>query len=66
MSLLDVIEMLCDWKAAGERHTDGSIERSLKVNRERFKISDQLHAILKNSAMEMGWLDNSVKVGVEK
>lgn len=56
MSLLDVLEMLIDWKAAGERHNDGSIERSLKVNRERFKISDQLHAILENTAKELGWL----------
>jgi hypothetical protein len=57
MSLLDVLEMLCDWKAAGERHKDGSIERSLKLNRERFKISDQLQAILENTAREMGWMD---------
>lgn len=55
MSLLDVLEMLCDWKAAGERHADGSIDRSLKVNRERFKISDQLHAILENTVRELGW-----------
>lgn len=56
MSLFDVIEMLCDWKAAGERHADGSIERSLRVNRERFKISDQLHAILENTVQELGWV----------
>ncbi len=56
MSLFDVLEMLCDWKAAGERHADGSIERSLKVNRERFKISDQLQSILTNTAIELGWL----------
>lgn len=56
MSLLDVLEMLCDWKAAGERHADGSIERSLKVNRERFKVSDQLQSILINTAKELGWL----------
>lgn len=56
MSLLDVIEMLVDWKAAGERHNDGSIERSLTVNRGRFKISDQLHTILENTARELGWL----------
>lgn len=56
MSLLDVLEMLVDWKAAGERHNDGSIERSLTVNRGRFKISDQLYAILENTARELGWL----------
>jgi hypothetical protein len=56
MSLLDVLEMLCDWKAAGERHADGSIERSLSVNKARFNISPQLHAILENTARELGWL----------
>lgn len=56
MSLLDLIEMLCDWKAAGERHADGSITRSLDVNKKRFGISDQLQAILTNTAKELGWL----------
>lgn len=55
MSLLDVLEMLCDWKAAGERHADGSMDRSLTVNRSRFQIDDQLHAILENTVREMGW-----------
>lgn len=57
MSLLDLIEMLCDWKAASERHADGSIQRSLEINRERFKIGDQLQSILQNTAAEMGWLN---------
>jgi len=56
MSLFDIIEMLCDWKAAGERHADGSMERSLRVNKERFGISDQLQQILVNTAKEMGLL----------
>jgi hypothetical protein len=56
MSLLDVLEMLCDWKAAGERHADGSITRSLEVNKKRFGISDQLQAILTNTAKEMNWI----------
>ncbi|MFI0461461.1 MAG: DUF5662 family protein [Ilumatobacteraceae bacterium] len=55
MSLLDLVEMLCDWKAAGERHTNGSMERSLVVNKERFKISEQLQSILENTAKELGW-----------
>jgi hypothetical protein len=56
MSLFDLVEMLCDWKAAGERHKDGSIERSLSINRDRFKISDQLQRILENTARELGWI----------
>ena len=56
MSLLDILEMLCDWKAAGERHANGSIERSLTVNRERFKIDDQLFRILENTGRELKWM----------
>ena len=56
MTLIDVLEMLCDWKAATERHADGDIMRSLEVNRERFGISDQLANILANTVREWGWL----------
>lgn len=45
MSLLDLIEMLADWKAAGMRHADGNMQQSLEVNRQRFHISDQLAEI---------------------
>lgn len=56
MSLLDLLEMLCDWKAAGERHKDGSMARSLYINQGRFGIDDQLQSILTNTAIELGWL----------
>lgn len=49
MTLVDLIEMLCDWKAATLRTADGSIEESLEYNRERFGISDQLFSILKST-----------------
>jgi hypothetical protein len=55
MSLLDLIEMLADWKAAGERYKDGSITQSLAHNRERFEMSDQLFAIFENTVRELGW-----------
>ena len=56
MTLLDLIEMLCDWKAAAERHNDGSITKSLEHNRVRFGISPQLEAILANTARAKGWI----------
>lgn len=55
MSLLDVIEMLADWKAASERTKQGSIAASLAHNKERFDISDQLAQILENTVRELGW-----------
>jgi hypothetical protein len=50
MNLLDLVEMLCDWKAASERHNDGNIRRSIEVNANRFGLSPQLVAILENTA----------------
>ena len=49
MDLFDLVEMICDWKAAVMRHADGDINKSLEINRERFKIDDQLYYILKNT-----------------
>lgn len=49
MTLVDVIEMLCDWKAATLRHDDGNIDKSLEINKERFNISEQLVSVLKNT-----------------
>jgi hypothetical protein len=49
MDLVDILEMLCDWKAATLRHKSGDIMESLKINKERFKISDQLYKILVNT-----------------
>lgn len=56
MTLLDLIEMLADWKAAGERHANGSMEKSLEHNQVRFGITEQLSQILKNTARELGWI----------
>lgn len=56
MTLMEVLEMLCDWKAAGERHADGDILRSLEIGAKRFKIDPQLHAILTNTVVAMGWV----------
>lgn len=55
MDLIDVLEMLADWKAATTRHADGDIRKSLEINRIRFNISDQLYDILKNTIDKLGW-----------
>jgi hypothetical protein len=61
MTLADLVEMLADWKAATERHDDGSLSQSLEIQRERFGLSDQLAQILRNTARWFGWLDSSPK-----
>uniref|UniRef100_A0A6M3L251 Uncharacterized protein n=1 Tax=viral metagenome TaxID=1070528 RepID=A0A6M3L251_9ZZZZ len=53
--LFDLIEMLFDWKAATERHADGDIRKSIEINKERFKISEQLCGIFRNTVDRMGW-----------
>jgi hypothetical protein len=58
MTLVDLVEMLADWRAATERHADGSLVKSLSIQKDRFGISDQLAAILWNTAREFRWLDN--------
>lgn len=57
MDLFDIVEMFFDWKAATERHTDGCIFKSIKLNKERFKYSDDIEAIFINTA-ERYDLDN--------
>ena len=58
MTLVDLLEMLADWKAASERHTDGSLDASLPIQQKRFRIDSQLMGILHNSASRAGWLRN--------
>lgn len=55
MNLVDLVEMLADWRAAGERHHDGSMTRSLELGIKRFGIEPQLAAVLANTARGFGW-----------
>lgn len=56
MTLVDLLEMLADWKAATERHDNGDLAESLEIQRERFDIGDQLFVILRNTAEHFGWI----------
>lgn len=51
--LFDLIEMFFDWKAAGERHSDGNIYKSIEINKDRFNLSEQVVDILKNTAKNL-------------
>ena len=50
MTLIDLIELFCDWVAATRRHDDGDIHRSIDQNEERFAYSSQLTRIFQNTA----------------
>jgi hypothetical protein len=64
MSLLSLLEMLCDWRAASERvkqRTDDpskvkTFEAGLRHNQERFGYSDELAEILLNTARDLRML----------
>ncbi len=55
MTLVDLIEMVCDWKSSSMRHNDGNILKSIDINQTRFGYSDELKQIFKNTAV---WLDS--------
>lgn len=56
MTLLDLLEMLCDWGAAQQRHNPpGTFNESMAINVPRFKILPQLESILRNTINELGW-----------
>lgn len=50
MNLIDIVEMIADWKAASERQKDGNLLVSIEKNAKRFHIDDQLKQILINTA----------------
>lgn len=50
MNLVDIVEMLCDWKAASLRHNDGNLLKSIELNAKRFGYDDQLKHIFLNTA----------------
>jgi hypothetical protein len=50
MTLIDILEMFCDWKASTLRHNDGNLLKSIETNAERFHMDGQLKQILINTA----------------
>lgn len=56
MTLIDLIEMLADWKAATERHADGDLHRSIQQNADRFGYDEGMRGLLYRTAQSLGWL----------
>ena len=53
MTLIDLVEMIADWKASSERTKSGNLLKSIDINIKRFNIEPQLAQILKNTAKVM-------------
>ncbi len=52
MNLVDLLEMLADWKAATERNKDGNIRKSIEINSVKYGMSPQLRKIFENTVRE--------------
>lgn len=56
MNLMQIVEMLCDWKAASMRGQQRPFMEGMRnVSKERFGIDDQLFMVLENTVMALGW-----------
>ena len=53
MTLVDLIEMLVDWKSSTERTKDGDIFKSIEINKDRFNIPEPIVQILRNTAAKL-------------
>lgn len=58
MDLVDLLEMLADWKAASQNQTNGSqdLMKSISIQTEKYGISPQLRQILINTAKNYGMI----------
>jgi len=54
MTAIDILEMVCDWRAAVRRYKDGSMVASMVVNKERYGISEQEMEKLRKINEEIG------------
>ena len=55
MSMIDMLEMLCDWKASCERYGNDFAE-TLPINTKRFGYGEELETLFRRTAEELGWL----------
>ena len=56
MNLIDLLEMIVDWKCSSMRHDDGDLMKSIEINAKRFKYSGSLKQIFINTAK---WLESN-------
>jgi uncharacterized protein DUF5662 len=64
MTLIDLLEMLADWRAATERMRPGTgdLRTSIAINAQRFGISEQLVNVLLSTAEHFGMIDTPEQV----
>lgn len=55
MNLVDIMEMLADWKAASERSKSDGTRFDPANLAERFGLSEQLVKLMQNTVQDFGW-----------
>jgi len=55
MSLLDILEMICDWRAATRRNSESRFKGFLEVAIKKYNISPELEKIIQTTLKELGW-----------
>lgn len=53
MSLVDIVEMFCDWMAASERNNNGNIEEGISICVKRYGINLQLAGMFYTTVREL-------------
>lgn len=56
MSLIDLAEMIADWKASERRSPDKKLADTLDYAFNKYGIGEQLGCVLKNTLMSLGWI----------
>lgn len=49
MTLLDILEMIVDWKTASSQYKEGDLIKSVEINCKKYKVDDQLKRIILNT-----------------
>lgn len=58
MNLIDMLEMLVDWKSASERMKNGTgdLRKSIEINSDRFHMNEKHKLLLLNTASYLEWI----------
>ena len=65
MTLVDIVEMIADWKAAERRSPDKKLVDTLDYAFSKYGIGVQLGRILKNTMLGLGWIENAPSMAQE-
>ncbi|MCQ9208915.1 MAG: DUF5662 family protein [Omnitrophica bacterium] len=57
MTLIDIMEMVADWRAAARRSPDKTLFDTLDYCFKKYKIEKQLRAIIMNTLVRLKWIE---------